>query len=125
MTRARTKHLSLLLLVAAALLRAAPVPWHRFSERRTETPDSVAYLDLAKNLAAGHSFGRSPALAALSPENPSTVEVFRTPGYPLFLALLMQLHLPLVPATIIAQVLLDSLGVVLSFLAVRRLLPLP
>jgi hypothetical protein len=123
-TRPPTRLAPLGLLAAALLVRAAPLPVHRFSPERTFTPDSATYLDLAKGLAEGHGFGRSPDAARLSPENPSLVEVFRTPGYPLLLALVMRLGLPVVPVTIVAQIGLDSVGVVLSFLAARRLLPL-
>ncbi len=52
------------------------------------TGDSARYLKLAQNLAAGNGF----SAANVAPFDP---EVFRPPGYPLFLALLVRLGLPL------------------------------
>jgi hypothetical protein len=122
-TGSRTRRPALALLVAAVLVRAAPLAWHGVSNARTQTPDSATYLDLARNLADGDGFGRRPEAARRAPENPSTVEIFRTPGYPAFLALLMRLGVPVDATAVACQILLDAVAIVLSFLAARRLLP--
>ncbi len=72
----------LMVFFAALALRAAPVAWHRLDESRVSTTDSGRYLELADRLAAGDGFVLpDPESGAAAPE------LFRTPGYPLFLAL--------------------------------------
>ena len=111
------------LLALAVVLRLALVIAHGMSPSRVCTADSAAYLDLAQGLVTRHSFGRSVPLQAASAENPSPVEVFRTPGYPLLLAVPMWLGLPVIPCAILLQIILDAIAVALSFQVATLLLP--
>ncbi len=99
---------ALTVFVAALALRGLPVLWHQMDESRLTTVDSGRYLELADRLAAGDGF-RLPVAApetragsSASWPNPSDPgarprrlgqapglepELFRTPGYPLVLAL--------------------------------------
>ncbi len=72
---------ALAIFVAAAALRAAPLLLHRLEPARITTVDSGRYLELADRLAAGDGFQSRQWRGRLGPE------LFRTPGYPLVLAL--------------------------------------
>ena len=85
MTAARTARFAGTILLACALSAGAHFTFHRFGAM---TGDSPRYLKLAENLAAGHGF----SAAGSAPFDP---EVFRPPGYPLFLAMLLRLGLTL------------------------------
>ncbi len=67
--------------VAAAALRAAPLLLHRLEAVRISTVDSERYLELADRLAAGDGFYLRQWGGETGPE------LFRTPGYPITLAL--------------------------------------
>jgi hypothetical protein len=112
------------LALLAALVRTALVPVHGFAPGRTFTPDSVPYLELAQGLVDRGSFGRTAGTGGSGPENPGRVEVFRTPGYPVLIAALMGLHVPVVPSLLGVQIVLDAAGVALAFLLARTFLPL-
>ncbi len=92
------------------LLWAAPVFLH---PERALDPDSHAYRKLALNLLHEHRFSQD------FPE-PGTPEVFRTPGYPLFLALVFGLFGPGLRWVVLVQVLLGAWVPVLTLLALRR-----
>ncbi len=85
MTAARTARFAGTILLACVLSAGALFTFHRFGAM---TGDSPRYLKLAENLAAGHGF----SAANSAPFDP---EVFRPPGYPLFLAMLLRLGLTL------------------------------
>ncbi|MFI5166047.1 MAG: glycosyltransferase family 39 protein [Thermoanaerobaculales bacterium] len=104
------------------VLRLAFFPFHQFAQDHVATPDSGIYLELGRNLAERGMFGRTAATAAASVENPVTFEVFRTPGYPLVIALLGSLTRDVVPALICLGVLLDVATVVLVYLIARTLM---
>lgn len=109
--------------VIAIALRLAFFPFHRFLPERVFTPDSAAYLELAVNLGEHGAFARSIETARVSVENPVPFEVFRTPGYPLLLALLGWATRAVVPAVICLQVLIDTAMVALVFGMARTLMP--
>lgn len=77
--------------------------------------DSTAYLDLAANLLRHGAFVATTG-STLTPE------VYRTPGYPVFLALFQMIFgsQPVVPV-VITQIILDCASVVLVTLVARRL----
>ncbi len=64
----------IIILVAAALIRLALLASAWNAPERLETPDSHDYIQLANSLIISGSFGTY-----------SDAEIFRTPGYPLFL----------------------------------------
>ncbi len=121
--RTVTARLALVLVVLALGVRIAFVPCHRFAPERTLTPDSVAYLELARSLAGRGVFARGADAARLSPENPGTIEVFRTPGYPALLAAFTRLNVAPVPAVVSLQILLDVVAVVFAFLLALTMMP--
>ena len=65
-----------------------PVAFHRFRPERVLTLDSPLYLELGRSLRERGTFQRTGPERDAAVENPGPVEVFRTPGYPVFLALL-------------------------------------
>jgi hypothetical protein len=113
----------LVLVVLALGVRIAFVPCHRFAPERTLTPDSVAYLKLARSLADRGVFARGADAARLSPENPGTIEVFRTPGYAALLAAFTRLNVAPVPAVVSLQIVLDVVAVVFAFFLSLTLTP--
>ena len=113
-------HLAVVLVVALAV-RVAFIPWHGFAADRVLTPDSSVYLELGRNLAEEGSFGRSPESPAGAVENPSTFEIFRTPGYPAVIAALSRITPYVLPATVCLGVLLDVALVALVYLTARSL----
>jgi hypothetical protein len=121
--RTVTARLVLVLVVLALGVRIAFVPCHRFALDRTLTPDSVAYLELARSLTERAVFGRGADAARLSPENPGTIEVFRTPGYPALLAAFTRLNVAPVPAVVSLQILLDVVAVVFAFFLALTMMP--
>ena len=118
-----TAGLGLLLVILAFGVRVAFVPCHRFAPERTLTPDSAAYLELGRNLADRGVFGRGADAAHHSPENPSSIEVFRTPGYPVVLAAFVRLNVAPVPAAVTLQIVLDVVAVVFAFLLALTMMP--
>jgi 4-amino-4-deoxy-L-arabinose transferase-like glycosyltransferase len=68
------------IVVVFLLLRVALVTYFILIEGQYLVPDSLIYIDLAKNLVEHHVFSSS----LQAPFNPN---FFRTPGYPFFLAL--------------------------------------
>jgi hypothetical protein len=121
--RTVTARLALVLVVLALGVRLAFISCHRFAPERTLTPDSVAYLDLARSLADRGVFARGADAARFSPENPGTMEVFRTPGYPALLAAFTRLNVAPVPAVVSLQILLDVVAVVFAFLLALTMMP--
>lgn len=96
--------LKLVLLVATAgrfamLASAWNAPW------RLETPDSKGYVELADNLRAHAAFQRN-----------GTAEIFRTPGYPMFLLLGAPFGRAGWRVAMIAQATMDVALVYLTFL---------
>lgn len=77
-------------------------------------PDSTGYHQLGLNLLRHGAFSRSPG-------PPFELEVFRTPGYPAFLALLYLLFGTGPLPVVLAQALLAGLTGLLAFLVGRRL----
>jgi hypothetical protein len=116
--------LFVLLVLLAAAVRCALVPFHQFLPNRVCTPDSHAYLELAHSLRERGVFGRGAQVAGQSAENPADVETFRTPGYPFLLAGLMHLPAPTIPLVLGLQILLDAVAVALVFLIGCEFVPL-
>src|SRR5688500_479123 len=87
---------------------------------RSLTPDGVEYRDFGRSLAAGEGFVRHQTLVDGQPI--AFPEVFRTPGYPLFLAAAERLWPggSTVPA-ILLQVLIGSGTCLLVYAVTRRL----
>ncbi len=78
--------------LVALALRAAPAAWHRLDGARLATTDTGRYLALADRLAAGDGFclPARPSWCAVGTRDRAPrlePELFRTPGYPLILAL--------------------------------------
>jgi hypothetical protein len=117
----RTRVVVLILL--AVVVRLAVVPFHCFLPSRVTTPDSQAYLELARSLNERGVFGRGAQSETQAPENPTDRETFRTPGYPFLLAVLMRLPVPTIAITVSLQILLDSVAVVVVFLIGCAVLP--
>jgi hypothetical protein len=113
-----------LLVVLAVGARVAFVPFHRFIPNRVCTTDSAAYLELARSLSERGIFSRGVQAAGYSPENPADLETFRTPGYPLLLAVLMRLPAPTILLVLALQILLDAVAVALIFLIGCEVLPM-
>ena len=104
---------------------------------RAFDPDSPRYIELARNLSRYGRFGkaeeRTGAVHAplarlresrgeIEPRDDRGLrpEIFRTPGYPFFIALLSTAGRP-VASVLVAQAFLSTTGVVLVFLIGRRL----
>ncbi len=73
--------MALAIFAAAVALRAAPILLHHLEVERVTTVDSGRYLELAGRLAGGDGFYLRQWNGKLGPE------LFRTPGYPVVLAL--------------------------------------
>ena len=102
--------LAVLIFAAALTLRSAPLLFHRLESSRIATADSVRYLELAARLVAGEGFSRlDPVTGEASPE------LFRTPGYPVFLALVSGLPGSRNAWVLAFQILADALAAVLCF----------
>lgn len=115
--------LVVVLMLLAGAVRFAVVPFHRFLPTRVTTPDSQAYLELARSLNERGVFGRAVQSGTQAAENPTDRETFRTPGYPFLLAALMRLPVPTIPITVSLQILLDSVAVAVVFLIGCAVLP--
>jgi len=103
------RHLAIILLLAALLrLGLFAAAWKR--PHRVFTPDSTEYVELARSLAGENAFRRA-----------GQNEIFRTPGYPLFLIPSMVFRMSYWRAAIVAQILLDVLLVYLTFLLASML----
>ena len=102
-------------LAARAVLWAAALP----RPERYRTPDSRGYTLLARRLAAGQGFTRASESGEPTAGCP---EIFRTPGYPVFLLLATAGGRLGWPAATFVQVLLDVGLVALTFLLGRELL---
>ncbi len=87
-----------IILYVALLLRAGLLVAGRYEPQRFFTPDSGDYDFLAWSLAEHGEFSRSP-------DGPA--ELFRTPGYPLFLAGVYAVSGYSVHAVLVVQILLD------------------
>lgn len=97
------------LLLAALLLRLAPMAVHDFRPERVTTVDSAAYLELAEGLRQRGAFVHD-----------GRPETFRTPGYPAFLALVSYLPGGTVPWALGLQALLDVTVVAAALVLGRR-----
>ena len=95
----------MLVLIVAAACRVGVLAPAWTDTQRMMTPDSKGYLDLADSLIGGQGFQRD-----------DLPEVFRTPGYPMFLLPGAYLGQDGLRAAIVAQVALDVLLVYLTFL---------
>lgn len=103
-------HALKLILIGALLSRAALLSAVWNSPERVFTPDSLGYRDLSDNLAASGSFERD-----------GRAEIFRTPGYPLFLVPGVTFGASWWRIVALAQILLDVLLVYLTFLLAATL----
>jgi len=101
---------SVVVVLIALALRLVPVAFHRFHPERVLTLDSPLYLELGWNLREHGAFRRTGPERGAAVENPGAVEVFRTPGYPLLLALLGRTPQRVAVAAICAQIVLDALA---------------
>lgn len=118
----RAPQLALLLVIGVALLlRIAPCFYHHFDPQYVFSPDSALYVDLAENLLAGRGFMRTPSSPYDLLENPWPKEVFRTPGYPLFLAGFFLLFGKLFSALILFQIFIDVATLFLVYRLTERL----
>lgn len=109
-------------LVLAALLRCVWIPVHQLRPERLTTVDSQLYLDLADSLAETGRFDRPWSEGGFALEATGPPEVFRTPGYPLFLAILDLLPGARLPWLVISQIALGLFLVGLTFGLARRFL---
>lgn len=102
------------ILLAALSARLTWVLTRDVSPERIESlPDQREYLDVARSVRAGFGFGFT------DPRFNQRVLAYRTPGYPLFVALCgANLR-----AVLVAQALLDTSSVLAAFLLARRWLP--
>lgn len=100
----------MVILVVAAVLRLAllSAAWH--NPGRLLAPDSRVYIQLSENLARGGVFERD-----------GQAELFRTPGYPLFLTLFHSFGEGWWRVASVAQVAADVLLVYLTFLLGKML----
>jgi len=113
----------LLLLIGVALLvRIVPCFYHHFDSQYVFSPDSALYVDLAENMLTGRGFVRTPSSPYDLLENPWSKEVFRTPGYPLFLAGLFMLFGKVFSAVIVLQILIDIATLFLIYRLTEKLL---
>ncbi len=71
-------------------------------------PDSLDYINLASNLTKGFGFFHFDG-AVLSPET------FRTPGYPLFLSILLFFPVDIVRSAVLTQVVLNFVTVIIAW----------
>ncbi len=100
----RTRSLKIILIVAAAIrLTLLASVWN--APDRLLTPDSHGYLELSDNLAREASFHRD-----------ARPEIFRTPGYPLFLVPVILFEDAGWRLVALGQIFLDVLLVYLTFL---------
>lgn len=109
----------------AALLRCAWIPVHQFHHDRLSTVDSALYLDLAESLAQTGRFERTWRAGGFALEATGPVEVFRTPGYPLFLAGVRSLPGSSTVWLVLLQIVLGFSTVGLTYLLARRLVSAP
>lgn len=110
------------LFIAALLARLALIPIHRFDLGRISTVDTARYLELAENLRRTWRFEQSATGGPPALENPGGIEIFRTPGYPTFLALLTFLPGRLEVWALLIQAFLSALTVAVAFRALEILL---
>lgn len=103
------RQFGVVVLIALAL-RLVPVAFHRFRLERVLTLDSPLYLELGESLRERGAFHRTGPGRDAAIENPGPVEVFRTPGYPVFLALFGGTPRRAAVTAICAQIALDALA---------------
>ncbi len=92
------------ILIAAVVVRFALLASAWNAPHRLLTPDSVGYAELSESLTEDATFSRG-----------GEAEVFRTPGYPVFLLLGRAFGKSWRPAVAMVQILLDVLLVYLTF----------
>ncbi len=110
------------ILAGALLLRALPAVIGPNQLDRVSTLDSPLYLDLATNIHEQGSFASTPGpTPVLRIENPWPTEVFRTPGYPLFLAGFFALGVESPRPILAVQILFDLVLVGLAYRVAARL----
>lgn len=97
------------IIVVAALALAANFAYLYFSNADYFFPDSATYLAPAHNMLHGRGFTTSPG----------TPEVFRTPGYPLFLLPFLAATTSVVPILLIQHLLNAALAIAVYFFARR------
>ncbi len=107
----------LVLLICAAFLRFMPFALHHFQAEFIKTADSQRYLDLSDSLAKGH-FNLPGSLELL--ENPWPYELFRTPGYPVFLLGIKSINRNYLPGLFGVQIILDLIFIIICFMLARR-----
>lgn len=84
------RRLLVVVLALAASLRLVPVLLPgALDEGRVFTADSRAYVELARGLIDRHAFVRFPPEGEARIGNPWPTEVFRTPGYPAVIAIVL------------------------------------
>jgi len=104
------------ILALAVILRLGLFLIASFDETRFLRPDSHDYLDLARVLVERHEFCHSGT---------HIPETTRTPGYPMFLALVRVMFGPSLLPVALIQILLSTGTCVLTYLLGSRILPLP
>lgn len=117
--RSKNPYLAIVLFVAL-VVRVIPCAFHNFELEPISSIDSPLYLNLAENLLERASFERTTALNSL--ENPWSVEIFRTPGYPLFLAVVFGLFGPSLMILVLLQIVMDLGIVAMCYLLAKRIM---
>jgi len=98
-----------LLLVFTFIIRFAGLHYiHSSDPQKLLLGDSATYINPARSLLYLGKFSHSP-------ETPEIIETFRTPGYPLFLALIFRFSGNSIYAVIIIQIVISVLTIYLIF----------
>lgn len=122
MNRRSSAILLFLILLLGALVRLAPLCVNGGDREALWSADSQLYWDLATNVADFGDFVREKDRYSIERiENPWATEIFRTPGYPWFLAGLFKMGIRFPSGVVLIQIFLDLVCIVLTYLFATRL----